>query len=25
MVFELFPDLCGVGFFGFHGSIQRGS
>ncbi len=20
MVFELFPDLCGVGFFVFHGS-----
>ena len=25
MVFELFPDLYGVGFFVFHGSIQRGS
>src|SRR5207245_9641329 len=23
-VFELFPDLCGVGFFGFHGPIQSG-
>ncbi len=24
-VFEMFPDLCGVGFFVFHGQIQSGN